>query len=74
MLGHAARFHYLVSNCLRHNGIGINKSACALETIHTWTCEINVAYLHVYVTPNQFNACYLERDWVRICPGSHVQT
>ena len=41
------------------------QSSCALERIHTWTCDINIPYLPVRAKPNQFNACYLERDLVR---------
>ena len=78
MLGHATRSHHLVPNCLGTEGIGKHQSTCALETIHTWTYEINISYMHVRVTRNQFNACYLETDWVKRlgyqCPGSHVET
>ena len=64
MPGHATRFHHLLPNWLLPDGIGKHKSSCALETIHTWTCENNIAYLHFRVTPNKFNACCLERNWV----------
>ena len=74
MLKHATRSHHLVPNCLGTEGIGNQKSSCALQIIQTKTCDINIAYMHVPVTPNQFNACYLERDWVRRCPGSHEET
>ena len=59
MLVHATRSHHLVPNCLGTAGIHKHKLSCALETIHTCLCEINIANLHVHVTSHQFNACYL---------------
>ena len=66
MLGHATQSHHLVPDCLETEGIGKHKLSCALETIHTWTYEAIVAELPVRVTPNQFNACYLGRDWAGV--------
>ena len=74
MLVNATRSHHVVPHCWGTEGIDKHKSASVLETTHTWTCEINIANLHVRVPTNEFNACYLERDWVRRCPGSHDET
>ena len=73
-LSHASESHHLVPNCLAPDGIGIQKSSCPQEKIHTGKCEINIANLHTRVTLNQFNACYLERDWVRGCTRLHEET
>ena len=43
MLGHAAQYDHLLPNCLGTEGSGKHKVSCALETIHTWTCETNIA-------------------------------
>ena len=59
MLGYDTQSHYLLPSCLGNEGISKHKLSCALETIYTWTCEINIAYLCWLVTPNQFNSCYL---------------
>ena len=51
----------------------VQKLSCALEMVSTWTCEINIPYLHIRVAVSQFHASYLGGDWVRRYPGSRQE-